>query len=57
MKAKFKEIEFSGKDFIIIRDINKSFGQRKILEDINLTVRKGDRIGLIGPNGCGKRRF
>ena len=54
MKAKFKEIEFSGKDFIIIRDINKSFGQRKILEDINLTVRKGDRIGLIGPNGCGK---
>ena len=54
MKAKFKEIEFSRKDFIIIRDINKSFGQRKILEDINLTVRKGDRIGLIGPNGCGK---
>lgn len=54
MKAKFKEIEFSGKDFIIIRDINKSFRQRKILEDINLTVRKGDRIGLIGPNGCGK---
>ncbi|HZK25965.1 MAG TPA: ABC-F type ribosomal protection protein [Thermoclostridium sp.] len=54
MKAKFKEIEFSGKDFIILRSVSKSFGHRKILDEITLTARKGDRIGLIGPNGCGK---
>lgn len=54
MKAKFKEIEFSGKDFIILRSVSKNFGHRKILDEITLTARKGDRIGLIGPNGCGK---
>ena len=35
-------------------NINKSFGKKKILEDINLTVPRGKIIGLLGKNGTGK---
>ena len=35
-------------------NINKSFGNKKILEDINLTVPRGKIIGLLGQNGTGK---
>lgn len=54
INAKFKEKDFSGKDFIVIRNVSKTFGDHQVLKDISLMVRKGDRIGLLGPNGCGK---
>jgi len=34
--------------------INKSYGIQPILQDLSFSVSAGDRIGLIGPNGCGK---
>jgi Cu-processing system ATP-binding protein len=39
---------------IEIKNINKKFGKQTVLNDINLTFRKGECIALIGPNGCGK---
>ena len=38
-------------------DINKSFGNKKILKDINLTIPRGKIIGLLGKNGTGKISF
>ena len=35
-------------------NLNKNFGNKKVLEDINLTVPKGKIIGLLGKNGTGK---
>ena len=35
-------------------NINKSFGTKKILNDINLEIQKGKIIGLLGKNGTGK---
>ena len=35
-------------------DVNKQFGNKQILKDINLTVTKGKIIGLLGKNGTGK---
>ena len=35
-------------------DVNKSFGEKKVLENINLTIPKGKIIGLLGKNGTGK---
>ncbi len=34
--------------------INRSFGVQSILKDISFSISNRDRIGLIGPNGCGK---
>ncbi len=35
-------------------NISKSFGKKKILEDITFEIDKGDILGFIGPNGSGK---
>ena len=42
---------------IQISNISKSFQGKKILNNINLKINKGDMIGLIGPNGAGKTTF
>ena len=36
------------------KDISKSYGTDIITEDVSFGVEKGDRIGIVGPNGCGK---
>lgn len=37
-----------------LKNISKSFGGLKIIEDISLDITVGERVGLIGPNGAGK---
>ncbi len=39
---------------LVITHVTKSYGDKKILDDISLTMVKGDRIALTGPNGAGK---
>lgn len=39
---------------LVIKNLEKCFGEKKVLKGINLTVNKGDIIGIIGPSGCGK---
>ena len=37
-----------------IRDMSKSFGRNRVLDHINLDVKKGTVMGLMGENGAGK---
>lgn len=39
---------------IQVAHIQKKYGKRTILEDINFTVRPGECVAIIGENGCGK---
>lgn len=39
---------------IEINNLYKRFGRLQVLNDINLSFKKGECIALIGPNGCGK---
>ncbi len=37
-----------------VRNITKSFGGIKAVDDVSFDLRKGEILGVIGPNGCGK---
>jgi spermidine/putrescine transport system ATP-binding protein len=39
---------------VTIKDVFKSFGNFKVLNDVNLDIRKGEFFSLLGPSGCGK---
>ena len=39
---------------ISINGITKSFGEKKVLDDISLDIKKGEILGLLGPSGAGK---
>ena len=57
MKASFGEKEFSGDIVFKMKNVSKSFGDRELFSDVNLTVEGGERIALLGDNGTGKTTF
>lgn len=40
-----------------VTNLEKHFGENKVLQGINTTVSKGDVIAIVGPSGCGKSTF
>jgi ATPase subunit of ABC transporter with duplicated ATPase domains len=44
----------SGRDVLELQAISKSYGDKRVLTDVSLTVRRGERVAIIGPNGLGK---
>jgi len=49
-----QEAEGSGRLVLHARDLGFAYGAVPIVEGLSLTVMRGDRVGIIGPNGCGK---
>lgn len=43
-----------GKKTIELHHISKSYGKKKLIDDFEYIVLKNQRLGIIGPNGCGK---
>lgn len=43
-----------GKTTVELEHISKAFGDRKLIDDFSYIFLKDDRIGILGPNGCGK---
>lgn len=37
-----------------LQNITKRYGDRTILADVNLSIRKGEIVSILGPSGCGK---
>jgi ATPase subunit of ABC transporter with duplicated ATPase domains len=51
---KFEPERPSGKDVLTVDAVSKSFGPKRVLTGVSLTVRRGERVAIIGPNGLGK---
>jgi ATPase subunit of ABC transporter with duplicated ATPase domains len=44
----------SGRDVLTIKGVRKSFGENEVLHGVDLLVRRGDRLAVMGRNGIGK---
>jgi len=40
--------------FLELREVNVARGDRVVLHDVNLSIRAGEHVAILGPNGCGK---
>ena len=53
----FKTDVRTGDEVVNVKDLSKSFPDKKLFSNFNLSVFREDRIFLLGPNGCGKSTF
>ncbi|MBI4775327.1 MAG: ABC-F family ATP-binding cassette domain-containing protein [Deltaproteobacteria bacterium] len=50
----FPEAERSGRVVLTLSGLSKRFGENTVFRGVDASVLRGDRIAIIGPNGCGK---
>ncbi len=49
-----QEADRTGQVVIKVEQVQFGYGDRPLLRDVNALIRRGDRVGILGPNGCGK---
>ncbi len=54
VRFKFKTSLESGDDVLIMQNLSKSYGEKNLFADVNLSVHRKERVFVLGPNGCGK---
>lgn len=54
LSQSFKTSNFSGAEVLSLKGISKSFDEKKVLDDVNILVKKNDSLVLLGNNGTGK---
>jgi ATP-binding cassette subfamily F protein uup len=54
IKMQIQEAEKTGKLVIEAEEVNYSFGDNPVIRDFSTIILRGDRVGIIGPNGVGK---
>jgi polar amino acid transport system permease protein len=54
LAANAQEAEDEGRPFVVCYNVCKSYGGREVLRNLDLTVRRGEVVTIIGPSGSGK---
>ena len=54
IRFQFKASRRSGDDVLTAEDVSLSFDGPKLFDHVNLEIKRGQKVFLIGPNGCGK---
>lgn len=54
MSIRFAEVPRSGRDVVRATNVSKSFDQKQVLNNISITIERGDRVAFVGQNGQGK---
>ena len=50
----FRAAKRTGEDVLLVEGLSKSYGEKQLFSGLNLHVRSGERVAIIGPNGVGK---
>ncbi len=53
-RFRFKQKRPAGRQVLEIAEIAKSYGEKQVLDGVGLTVMRGEKVAIIGPNGIGK---
>ena len=51
------DTNMNNENFIVVKNLKKSFGQLQVIKDVSITIKKGEKIVVIGPSGSGKSTF
>jgi len=51
---RFSPRRASGRDVLEVEAVSKAYGDKRVLRDVSLAIRRGEKVALIGPNGLGK---
>ena len=54
IRFQFKASQRSGNDVLMAEDLALQFGDNRLFRHVNLDIKRGEKVFLIGPNGCGK---
>ena len=54
VRMSFTAASASGNDVLSVRGLSFGYSDRPLIRDLSFTVKRGDRLLIIGPNGCGK---
>lgn len=54
MRMRFEPKCESGNDVLMCSKLSKAFGENKLFKNVDIHIRKGERVFVLGSNGCGK---
>lgn len=54
IKFRFPPAARSGDDVLTVQGLSKRYGEKRLFTDASFDIKRGDRVFLLGPNGCGK---
>lgn len=54
MNLQFSKSRRSGKEVVVVDDVSKHYGEKKVIENLSLKLLRGEKIAFVGKNGMGK---
>ncbi len=54
VNLRMQDLKASGKQVIVAEGVNFSWGEKPVIRDFSAVIQRGDKVGIIGPNGVGK---